>query len=357
VAASEAGEVTAVDLADAPGAAGEDGFEDIQAPDLKKAAEPKAAKTKTKTTAEDDNLEELEEPKPKPKAKAQPKAEEPKLRVKGKELPLSAALAELQALPPEELQKILAADVNFREAAAMREAARKEREAVKREKEEAARLAKQLEDPEQLKSLLTTKLGADFDKLVEERFAKKLERDLMDPKDREVLEAKERLAELEARLKTEEESKVKAKEAEQDRILAEQTEKELIPIADMIGLPGTPDAIETLVDVALEFVDAGINYTPDMLAREVKDRFQNSDTSRAMQLLTSLDEDKLLAWNPDLTKKFRSALIADQKRRRAAAGAPAAVEKPAVRAPAEEALTGELTQAKLNKILRDAGLI
>ncbi len=350
---AEAGQVTAADVSemtqgeDAPGTA-KDEFEGIEAPEVP-VVKPKA-RPKPTPKAEDDELEEPEAPPP-PKPAPKPK---PKLKVNGQELPVEDAVAKLQGLKPEELQKVLAAHENFREAALLREQARKERAEAQRVARENAELLARLKDPTQAEKLLQEQMGEGLDKIVAQRYAKKFERNVMDPKDREILEAKERIAEFEAREVARQEKEKQAEIARQDAKLAEAAEKELIQVADLAGLPNTPEALSTLADVALEFLSAGIKYTPDMLAREVKDRFQNPQTSRLMNLLLTLEDDTLLTYAPDLAKKFHKALLGEQKRKRSA-GTAAKPTGPKVRTPAEDVEVK--TEAQLKRELRAAGLL
>jgi len=227
--------------------------------------------------------------------------------INGKEVELEASEEELWA----SYRKNKAADQKFEEAARLR----KEADQVRRQQAELSEALRR--DPRKVMELLR-------------------DQGIEDPLDfvanalqAELVEA-ERLADPNVRRAHEAEQKLKQLEQQQQEQLKAQTqqqfEAEVNQELDRIGqlfsdavalIPDLPKDADTLALMAeLEEVNRrqGLGLTPQQLAQDVRDRV----IGRGTGMLKKLAPERLLQVDPELTKMFHRALVADWKAKEAA---------------------------------------
>ncbi len=193
--------------------------------------------------------------------------------VDGKQVRLSRAQRALH------IQKGLGADKRMQEAT----------EAKKRSDE----IIKLFEtDPE----AALAKMGKDPEKFIAEHLAKRAKAALQTPEQRELARVQKERDDLAAKAKEIEDREARQKQAEQDRATHQALEQQIIAAADKHGLDSSPEVLEGLCDIALEFLDHGVSISPDQLAQEYLHREEELLAVREQKLLPKLKGQKLKAY-------------------------------------------------------------
>lgn len=175
------------------------------------------------------------------------------------------------------VQKGLAADKRFKEAADTRNKA-----------EELLKLFET--DPE----AALAKLGKDPSKVFGEHMAKKAKLELMTPEQREAEKTQRELAEWKQKAEAADAEKKATHQAEVDKRNFDALESQLIGAADRHGLDSSPDTLQALCDIALEFIEFEVVPTADQIAQEHIRREKEHIETRDKKLLSVLTGKKLL---------------------------------------------------------------
>ncbi len=191
-------------------------------------------------------------------------------------------------------QKALAADKRMKEAAD--------------EKAKAADIIKLFEtDPE----AALRKLNKDPDKLFASHLEKKAKLELMTQEQRDAESLRTRAEAAEAKAKKFEDEQKTAKQAETDARNFKALETQLIGAADKHGLSDTPETLEGLCDIALEFIEYGTAITADQVAQEFIRREKEHFEAKDKRLFSVLKGSKLLAYLGEATvAEIKAALSA-----------------------------------------------
>lgn len=167
-----------------------------------------------------------------------------------------------------------ASDKAFREGAALRK--------------QAEEFISNMKDPGKFYDA-ARKLGHDPRKLAEEFLASQLENDLMDPRDRELRDAKKQLKEIE-------DAKAEAKRAEEAKAHAENTarladsySKDIIGALSTAGLPKTHHTVKRMAYYMAEGVKRGY----DLSAKDVVDLVRQDYITEQKELFGQMDGDTL----------------------------------------------------------------
>lgn len=190
------------------------------------------------------------------------------------------------------MQKALAADKRMKEAADKRA--------------QAEDLLKLFEaDPE----AALVKLGKDPSKLFGSHLEKKAKLELMSPEQREADRLAKERDEYKSKLEAHEKEKLTARRAELDQRNHEALQRQLVGLADKLGLDQHPDVLGTLCDIALEFMDYDIVPTTEQIGEEFVRREKEHIEQRDKKLLSVLKGDKLLAYlGPKALEEVKAAL-------------------------------------------------
>ena len=188
-----------------------------------------------------------------------------------------------------------ASDKAFREAAQLR-----------KQSEEFVRLLK--EDP--IKVLTNPKIGHDVRKLAEEYLISQMEEEMLDPKDRELRDAK-------AQLKAIEEEK-NAQKAQEEELRAQELrtkysqnyQKSIITALNTSGLPQTEETVKKMA----YYMHQGLKRGMELEAIDVVDLVKDDYVKAQKSLYSGLDGDALVAiLGDDIASKIRKHDIAKLK--------------------------------------------
>ncbi len=189
-------------------------------------------------------------------------------------------------------QKAIAADKRLKEAAD--------------EKNKAAELLKLWEtDPD----AAARKLGRDPDKDRAAHLEKRAKLELMTEEQRRISALESERDEHKAKAEKFEKEQQAAKQAEVDQRNFKALETQLISAADTHGLDGTPETLEGLCDIALEYIDYGVVLTAEQVAQEYIRRDQEHVEAKDKKLLGFLKGEKLLKYlGPAAIAEVKAAL-------------------------------------------------
>ncbi len=187
-------------------------------------------------------------------------------------------------------------------------AADKRIQAAAEETRKASELVKLFEtDPE----AALRKLNKDPDKLFASHLEKKAKLELMTQEQRDAESLRTRAEAAEAKAKKFEDEQKTAKQAETDARNFKALETQLIGAADKHGLSDTPETLEGLCDIALEFLEYGTTITADQVAQEFIRREKEHFEAKDKRLFSVLKGPKLLAYLGDATvAEIKAALSA-----------------------------------------------
>jgi hypothetical protein len=237
-----------------------------------------------------------EKPAPDAQTEAQKAAERRKYRLKvdGQEREEELSDEEIAV----RLQKGYAADKRMAEAAEIRKANKELRELAKKDRR-----------------ALLKELGGieDVDAWIEQEYAQRIKKELMPEPERKQLEiqqraeaAERRAAELEARIQAEAQSR-------QDAVLAQQIEETYTQAFKVAGLDWSPENVEAMGRKHLEYLEMGVDLTPQQLAAEVKADITGRERGleeKYRAKLASLDGAQLLEFlGQDVLKKALRASV------------------------------------------------
>jgi hypothetical protein len=146
--------------------------------------------------------------------------------------------------------------------------------------------------------------GDRFDEIAEQRVIKRLQMEQMDPKDRELMRAKQEL-EAERKKRAEYEDGQKSqREAALQRQYAEKYNTEFAEALATSGLPKTTETVRRMAQLASKALSMGLDLTAKDLVPLVRDDLAKEHTS----LFGGLKGDQLLAaLGPALLKEIRAA--------------------------------------------------
>jgi len=181
-----------------------------------------------------------------------------------------------------DLQKAVAADQKFQEAAGLRQ--------------KYEPLVNKLRKPDTLIDALT-ELGYDsntLDQLAESRLVKRLEEEALDPRDRELRKVSKQLEEYRQK------EQQAAQQAEVDR-----WNSDIISALEKSGVPQSPGMINKVIDTLMYAYNNGLQITAEDAVPYAKKMYQQEllNGVSAEQLMSLLDDDGLKILN----KAFRSA--------------------------------------------------
>lgn len=145
------------------------------------------------------------------------------------------------------------------------------------------------------------KLGKDPDKIFSAHLEKKARLATMTEEQREAASLKERAEAAEKKAAKFEEEQKAARQAEVDARNFKALETQLIAASDKLGLASTPDVLEGLCDIALEFYEYGASITADQVAQEFVRREKEHFEAKDKRLFSVLKGQKLLAYLGDAT--------------------------------------------------------
>lgn len=208
------------------------------------------------------------------------------------------------------VQKGLAADVRFQQASEVEKQLAGIIRAL-REKPEGVLLNEKLgHKPEVLFERLVKALGPNARPIIEKIMGGYVDQELMDPKDRELAETKQKMAEYE-------EEKRKAQQAEQDKQMAdlkshyqEQYSKDIMTTLEKSGLPKTPSTVKRMAYYMHQGLQRGVQFQ----AADVVDFVKQDYIAETTELYGALDGDVLLSiLGPALTDKLVKAATASKQ--------------------------------------------
>lgn len=236
-------------------------------------------------------------------AKAKEAERKYKLKVNGQEREVDEKTAMAWA------QRGMAADEKFQQAAQKQ-----------KQIDRLVQLAK--DDPDQLLAELT---GKDPTEIYKSKLKERLEKLSMDPRERELHEAKSK---LEAYERAEAARKAEAEKLNLDRatqFYIQKYDKELPEAIKAAGLPLTEDVIKATAEIMMLNLEQGMDLPYELVMELVKDRYKRSFTG----FLSASDMDALI----DLFGEEKvDALFAAKAKRKAPKAAQPAATKPAVSA-------------------------
>jgi hypothetical protein len=135
-------------------------------------------------------------------------------------------------------------------------------------------------------------INKDMRQVATEYLARELEREAMDPKEREAQELREKLAEYERqdseRKKAEEDREAKEYRAR----LSAQYERDILAAIEPSGLPATEQTFGRVVYYMRAGLERGMNITPEAAAKLVREDYEREHR----ELLGKLDPEKLAGW-------------------------------------------------------------
>lgn len=219
--------------------------------------------------------------------------------------------------------------------------------------QEATEKQKALEELEKLfesdPEAYFAKKGKDGSKFIAEHLAKKAKLELMTPEQRESLKLQQERDEYKAKLDAAEKKETEAKQAEVDKRNFQALEEQLIEAADKHGIDTTPDALESLCEIALEYVEHQVPISADQIAKEHVRREREHVERRDKKLLTLLEGKKLLAYLGDATlAKVKAAMASADAESLKEIPAPQARPKVPVKAH-ERTVKGYVREADFDK--------
>lgn len=163
------------------------------------------------------------------------------------------------------------------------------REAAKLEAKAKDLLAMLETDPEAALS----KLGKDPQALFEKVLARKAEEAQLTPEQREALALKRERDEAKKELEALRKEKQEAAQKAADERTAARLEETLLKAAESYGLDKTPETLQQLTDLALEYIELGVAPTADQLCQELLHKQREFLTQRDQKILKDMDPDKL----------------------------------------------------------------
>ncbi len=206
--------------------------------------------------------------------------------VDGKPVRLNKAQRQLH------FQKALAADKRMKEAADARNKLADDEKLFE-------------EDPE----AYFAKKGKDGSKFIAAHLEKKAKLELMSPEQREAQRLQSERDEYKAKVEAVEAKEKAAKQAAIDERNFKALETQLIAAADTHGLDGSPETLESLCDIAIEFIEAEVPISAEQVAQEHIRRERERLEARDKKLLPLLKGKKLLAYiGPAALAEIKAAM-------------------------------------------------
>jgi hypothetical protein len=188
-------------------------------------------------------------------------------------------------------------------------AASKELNEGKALRKQAEQLVEMLKDKGKLRDVMK-KLGHDPRKLSEEILAEHLEDELMDPRDRELRDAKRRLEQIDAMERQQKEAlEAKRLQEVKSRYMAEY-EKEFITALDTVEVPKSKETISEMAKYIYRAGQIGFKMTANEAAKLVKEDI----LERQRRIFSNADGETLLKlFGEDVANKIRKADLAKLK--------------------------------------------
>lgn len=249
-------------------------------------------KSKSEDTDDDDDEEKKKKAEPKKEGDLSAAQKEEirrhKLKINGREMELDEAEVLRRA------QLSSSADEKFQEAAQMRK--------------QAEQLIQTLrESPDQV----LEKLGIDIDDFARRRLASQIEKEMMDPKEREIQELRQQLeSKTKAEQEFQEKQRTEAEQAEYQRARQEAQKKydsEITEVLNKAGLPKKPYVVKRVAQLMYTAIQHGYELDVATAVDRVKEDL-NTDFSA---MAGDLDAERLVKFlGPDITKKIRQHDIA-----------------------------------------------
>lgn len=177
--------------------------------------------------------------------------------------------------------------------------------ASSKEKEVLSLIEKFKSDPEAFDAFVR-KMGHDPIEIYKRQLAKELQRKVMTPEQRELAEAREKLAAFEKNEKARKDKEHQDKVSQLQTHYEQQYDKEMSDAISTSGLPKTPKTIKRLAQLAYKNLQMGLdlpwNALTDMVREEYKadmrDMFGSSDADKLVEL-----------FGPDIAKKLAGASL------------------------------------------------
>lgn len=177
--------------------------------------------------------------------------------------------------------------------------------ASKKEKELIGLIDKFKNDDEAFDAFVR-KMGKDPIEIYKRQLAKELQRKVMTPEQRELADAKARLAEFEGREKKRAEDEHKAKVDSLQTHYEEEYDKQMSKAILDAGLPKTPKTIKRLAQLAYKNLEMGLDLPWNTLTDMVKEEYR----SDMKELFGASEADKLVElFGPDIAKKLASGSL------------------------------------------------
>jgi len=153
-------------------------------------------------------------------------------------------------------------------------------------------------------------LGHNFREIAEQYLIQKLEEESMDPKDRELLDAKRKLQEYEEREKQLAQQREQEEYAKMKSSYEEQIDTQISDTLQKSGLPKTPYTVKRMAQYLSRALENNLELAPNDVVELVRKDYYNDLTS----YLGGYDGDKLLEVMPkDVVEKIRKAELAKVK--------------------------------------------
>jgi hypothetical protein len=188
-------------------------------------------------------------------------------------------------------------------------AASKELNEGKALRKQAEQLVEMLKDKGKLRDVMK-KLGHDPRKLSEEILAEHLEDELMDPRDRELRDAKKRLEQIDAMERQQKEA-LEAKRVEEMKArFREEYQRDFIEALKKLEVPQNKETVSEMAKYIARAAQIGFKMTPDEAAKLVKE----DNTERQRRLFHNADGETILKmFGEEIANKIRKADLAKLK--------------------------------------------
>lgn len=224
-----------------------------------------------------------------------------KLNVFGKEVDYDASNEDNLK---KSVQRGLAADERFQQAAETEKKMRQFIQMLKESPEKVLFHQSLQNDPEAVIDRLVNFLGPKARPIIEKRMAQWVDEEMMDPKDRELMEHKKKIKEMEESRRTDEQNANNERMKTLTQHYNEAYSKDIAETLDKSGLPKTPFTVRRIAQYLSQLLDRGI----EAKASDVVDLVRQDYSLEHNQLYGSLEGEALLSiLGDDVTNKVVKA--------------------------------------------------
>jgi hypothetical protein len=156
-------------------------------------------------------------------------------------------------------------------------------------------------------------LGPKAREAAEKFLMRELQREQMDPRERDLLAERAKREELEARFRAQEEEKAQAEQQRQQQHYVQQLDVEFAEVMRTANLPKTTESVRLLAQEAMQLTEMGIPPTRENL-QAIVPLVQEKISKMATSVMGQMDGPGLLKWlGPDIRKRIREAEVAAVK--------------------------------------------